>query len=275
MIRTSSVSLLVLGLLVLMFSASCEKFRENRQYDSTLDHSVAESTYNDLFRIVEQEFGNTAGLIHDPCYTITGGDTTFPATYTVNLGVDCEDIYNWKHNGSFTVELSADWSTTGAIAVVSPNNLLVENYPVTGTLTLTNLGVNTEGQREVAFAVTNGVVTTPSPDNKAIEWSCSRVYTLVAINNEALIHDDEFSITGTAEGVNSEGRSFQVDITTPLIHEHICRWNRAGRVEISIDELKKREVYYGKDYCLDGAECCDNRVDIKIDGKNERSVILR
>lgn len=275
MIRTSSVSLLVLAFSAMIFTASCEKFRENRQYDTTLDHSVAESTYNELFRILEQEFGNSAGLIQDPCFSITGGDTTFPATYNINLGTDCRDIYEVVHSGSFTLELSADWKSTGAIAVITPNELTIEGYTVTGTLTLTNLGVNTEGQREVAFAVNNGVVTTPSPDSKPIAWECSRVYTLAELNNDVLIHDDVYAITGTAEGVNTEGRTFQVNITDPLIHEQICRWNRAGRVTIKIKDLKDREIYYGADYCFDGAECCDNSIDLKVDGKNERSVLLR
>lgn len=275
MIRPTSIKLLVFSMLVVAFAASCEKFRENRQYDTTLDHSVAESTYNDLFRIVEQEFGNTANLINDPCFTITGGDTVFPTTYNINLGTDCRDIYDVVHSGSFTLELSADWKTTGAIAVITPNELMIESYPVTGSLTLTNLGLNTEGQREVSFVVNNGVVTTPSPDSKPIAWKCSRVYTLVELNNETLIHDDVYSVTGTAEGVNTEGRSFQVNITEPLIKEQICRWNRAGNVTIAVEDLKDRDIYYGADYCFDGAECCDNRIDLKLSGKNERSVLLR
>ena len=275
MIRPAFTKLLVLAAFAVVFTASCEKFRENRQYDTTLDHSVAESTYNDLFRIVEQEFGRSSGLISDPCITITGGDTTFPATYTVDLGTDCDDIYKVKHSGSFTIELSDAWTNTGAIAIITPNNLLVEDYPVSGSLTLTNLGVNAEGQREVSFVVSNGVVTTPSPDSKAIQWKCSRVYTLVDLNNELLIQDDVFSVTGTAEGVNSEGRSFQVSITDPLIHEQICRWNRAGRIKIAIQDLKDREIYYGADYCFDGADCCDNQIELEVDGKKERSVSLR
>lgn len=266
-------SLMLLGLVVVT-ATSCEKFRENRQYDALLDHSVAESSFNDIFRIVEQVVGPTAGFVSDTCVTVTGSTDSYPATLTVSFGnSDCPDLYGVKRNGAFTLALSDDWLNTGATATITPSNLEIDGFGVTGTMTLVNLGFNASNQREVAFKVTDGIVTLP--DETTVAWTCDRVYTLVDVNNAALIFDDEYNITGSAEGENHEGRTFQVEITTPLIWEQICRWIRSGETKITVEDLKEREVFYGTDYCVENADCCDNNVDVEVGGKRERAVKLR
>lgn len=271
---TQLIHVLLLATVVALMTTGCEKFRENRQYDATLDHSVAESSFNDIYRVVEQLVGTTRGLVSDTCIAVTGSTAEYPTTLNIDFGAEqCADLYDVKRSGSMSLTLTDDWLTTGAQATVVPNNLMISGFGVTGTLSLVNLGYNTSNQREVGFKVTDAVIT--QPDGSTVAWSCDRLYTLVDANNAALIFDDEYNITGTAEGINNEGRAFQVVITTPLIWEAICRWVRSGNTKITVEDLKEREVFYGTDYCVENADCCDNIVDVKVNGKKEHVVRLR
>lgn len=271
--RTNHFVLVLLA--TVMFAAvGCSKFRDNRQYDTTLEHGIAESSFFSIFRYIEQETGASAGLVSEPCLTVTGDYSTFPATLVYDFGdTACVDIFDIKHKGGFTAVYSDNWNTTGATVTITTQNLQIKGYDVTGTLTLTNLGVNNEGDREISFVVTNAVVNVTDVVSSA--WYCDYVLTLTDLNNAELIHDDVYTVTGTAGGVNDDGRNFTVEITEPLIKEQICRWNRAGRVKISIEDLKDREVFYGKDYCFDNVDCCDNEADISIDGKKDKTIRMR
>ncbi len=222
----------------------------------------------------EQLAGTTRGLVSDTCITVSGALGSYPTTLTVDFGTsECPDLYGIKRSGSLTVTLTDDWLNTGAQATIVANNLTISGFGVQGTLNLVNLGYNTSNQRESSFKVTDAIVTLP--DNTTVLWSCDRLYTLADANNAALIFDDEYLITGTAEGENHEGRTFQVDITTPLVWESICRWVRSGNTKVTVEDLKEREVFYGTDYCVENADCCDNNVDVKVDGKKEHVVRLR
>lgn len=266
--------LLLLAAVVLLAAVGCTKFRENRQYDTTLEHSIAESSFFDIYRIIEQESGASAGLVSEPCLTVTGNTGSYPATLIFDFGdTICQDIFDIKRQGSFTAVYSEDWANTGATITITPQNLSIQGFDVAGTLTLTNLGVNGAGDREISFVVDNGVINIT--DLVSMAWNCTYVLTLTDVNNAELIHDDVYQVTGTAGGVNDDGRAFTVEIVEPLVKEQICRWNRAGKTKISIEDLKDREVFYGKDYCFDNVDCCDNEAEVSIDGKKDKTIRMR
>ena len=70
--------------------------------------------------------------------------------------------------------------------------------------------------------------------------------------------DDEFSITGTSSGTNSNQVAYTTEITSDLIKARSCRWIKQGTISI-IKGNKNIVLDYG-----DGT--CDNDMTISVNG---------
>jgi hypothetical protein len=248
---------------------SCEKFRENRQYDSVYEHSAAESSYHDIFRLTLQMLGPGSGFIVDPCIIktpVNGG-------YIVSFGDTCKDLYNVERTGTINITNTGDIYADSTVTTVSPSNLTINGFKVEGALAITTLPLNSEGKRQFKFVVTNGIIT--DANGVSSVWNCDRVYTQRDERDALLIFDDTYTVTGTTSGTDSEERFYETTIREDLVYDIICRWPRSGEVTMIIDDLKDRDVVYGEDFCEGNADCCDNIVNIEVGGKREREVKLR
>jgi hypothetical protein len=267
--KNSFVAALCLLALVTMLTTSCEKFRENRQYDSLYDHSAAESSYHDIFRLTMQVLGPGANLIVDPCITktpVTGG-------FILTFGDSCTDLYEISRQGSLTITGTGDIYTEGTVVNANPNTLTINGVKVEGALTITTLALNADGKRQFKYVVSNAIVTDADGSNST--WSADRVYTQRDEKEALLIFDDTYTVTGNTSGTDREERFYETVIGEDLVHELICRWPRSGTAAMTNDDLKDRDIVYGEDFCEDNADCCDNNVNVEVDGKREREVKLR
>lgn len=77
------------------------------------------------------------------------------------------------------------------------------------------------------------------------------------------IYDDVWEVTGSADGINTDGRAFDVDITTTLRVQWCEPYIEVtqGIVEIQPEDLKLRTVDFG-----DGT--CDNEATAAIGNKS-------
>lgn len=261
--------------ILIVLAPSCTKFRENRQYDTTFDHSLAESSYFDLFKTLQQVAGAGAGLVSDPCYTVSSSGSTYPKTITVDFGSsDCAGLYGIYRRGTVTIVLSDELSNSGATATITPNNLYINGSGLQGGLLVTNLGLNTDGKQEYSFATSDAHLNYPGGE-QTFTWTASYVLTLDRPFDANLVYDDVYTITGNTSGVNTDGNDYSVDIKEPLVKELICRWPRAGKISITVKDLKDREVDFGTDYCEDNVDCCDNQADVTIGNKSAQTVSLK
>lgn len=259
-------------LLALIFTiSSCEKFRDYREPLSAEENALAESSFIDAFRIALNESAFYAGSTSniDSCGSrnvqTTAGN--YPVLITKDYGsANCVQTYNFTRRGKIGVQLTAPLSEEGSRADISFEGFYVNDYLVEGNLVVTNNG-SSEGKTNYKLTVTNGKIT--NADNKIVSWQAE--YTLSRIageNSLPFIWDDVFSATGTASGVNNEGRNFETNIKENLEFEMICRWARKGKSEVAIDELKTSTIDYG-----DGNNC-DNDATVEI-GKRSYEATLR
>ncbi len=265
--KNTIVALCVLACAAILTSG-CEKFRENRQYDSLFDHSAAESSYHDVFRLTMQAVGPGNGFIVDPCITKTAVNGGFIITF----GDSCKDLYEIKRSGSISITSTGNIYADTAVTTVSPSNLVVNGVKIEGALVITTLPLNSEGKRQFQFVVSNAIVTDANGNNSV--WSCNRVYTLRDEKEPLLIFDDTYTVTGTASGTDREDRAYETTISEDLVYEIICRWPRSGKLAMTITDLKERDVVYGEDFCENNADCCDNTVTVEVGGKRERDIKL-
>lgn len=266
--KNTTIAALCLLISITFSTTSCEKFRENRQYDSLFDHSVAESSYQDIFRLTMQAVGPGANLIVDPCIT----KTAVSGGFTLTFGDSCTDLYNVKRTGSITITATGNIYDEGTVTTATPNNFTVEGIKIDGSLVITTLALNGDGKRQFSFVVAGATLS--DADERISTWVCDRVFTQRDENDALIIFDDTYTITGTANGIDREERYYETTITDMLVQEMVCRWPGGGKATMSVTDLKDRDILYGNGFCEDNADCCDNNVTVEVGGKRERDVKL-
>ena len=265
----------------LLFSTSCKKRKLNRQTTTAEDNALAEDLFDDVLKnineVAEEEnldgtgkMGNIDYTFSSSCATITldppawdtNGvwNTTFPKTLTIDFGsVNCTGNDGKKRRGKIISVFTGKYNVTGTIITTTLQDYHIDDYSVEGTKSVTNTGSN-------SFSiVVDGLVASPD-GSQEVTWSSTRTRTWIEGQNTGFwtpnpdnsccmffngILDDVYSISGTAEGINREGRSFTVNITTPLRVE-FCGWIpeiTEGVLEIQPKDLKKRTVDFGDKSC--------------------------
>jgi hypothetical protein len=280
-------SLVLVGALILTVLAlnGCKKYRLNKQTTSAEDNALAEDSFDDIFKNIneaadEQNLDGTAKLGWTPDYTFSSScatitlnppawdttmsppawNNTFPKTLTIDFGsANCVGNDNKARRGKIISVFSGKHNESGTVATTTLDNYHVNDYHVEGTKAVTNNGSN-------SFSIeVDGNVTSPD-GNDEVSWTSTRTRTWIEGQNTNFwtlnpdstcceffdgILDDVYSITGTASGVNRNGRNFEAEITVPLRIE-FCGWIpeiTEGTVEIQPEDLKLRMVDFGDREC--------------------------
>jgi hypothetical protein len=152
----------------------------------------------------------------------------YPKTITVDFGDGCTGENGFKRSGSFAITISDTLKTTGTTYKVTFNNFAIENYSVSGEISLenTSTGDIPSFYQEMDLTMTgaSGVVIQKSKtaDRAWIEGSDTEDIT-----------DDVFSISGSADVNSSEGGYYSYDITEPLMISYSCDFISEGVMQIT------------------------------------------
>lgn len=257
--------LLLLVAIVLAFSTleSCKKRKANRSTTTSQDNSAAEAGFNDVFKITEDALKDnnleksniTLKSIGANCATVAVNppfpDTTFPKTVTIDFGsANCTDNYGVMRRGMITAVVTGKYRTVGAKITITTQNYYVNDVKVDGSIEVTNLGPNAAGNTEFSVQITNAKLTYTDGDEVTYQSSRIREWVLGESTDGLFgVLDDEYDITGTASGVDRNGLSYTMTITSPLRVAVICRWVKQGVVEIQPDGLYLRTVDFGNGDC--------------------------
>lgn len=245
---------------------SCRKDREDRDHTldnkMTVDNGTSENLFNDLFKVVEDVSDNTAGIkdLETTCIdTIIVDTSASPRTVLIDFGQDdCVGADGKIRKGQIQVTYTGRYRTQGTIITITPLSYTVNGYAISGTKTITNLGANSNGQTHFSISV-NGTVTAPGNAWTAT-WYATRTRTWIEGESTLQRTDDVYQISGGGGGVNRNGVSYTVSITTPLRIELDCPYILSGVVAIQPAESDLRIVNFGS-----GA--CDNAFTVTVNGE--------
>lgn len=258
--------------------SSCKKRKLNRSTTTSQDNAIAEMAFNDVFKVTEdaiKEEGlekSSGGLssMYNSCATVTLtpgiGDTTFPKTLTIDFGTsNCTDAYGVSRRGKIIATTTGLYRDAGTVITITTQNYYVNDYKVEGTKTVTNNGQNSAGHTYFTINISNALITFPNGTDE-VSYESTRIREWVIGENTnwftdglSGILDDEYDITGTASGINRDGRNYTMTITSPLRVAIICRYVKQGTVEIQPEDLYLRTVDFGN-----GA--CDSEATVEING---------
>lgn len=255
--------LLVLSVTVIF---SCKKKEEEETpKDSFLaaqENALAQNLFDDVFKQVD----NASRQVDDSCdgtksvfesfascatITIAPFDAvTWPKTVTVDFGTtNCMGNDGRTRRGKLIYTVSTWYRDSGCVITVNPQNFYINDHKVEGTKTITNKGRDNDAYLIYQVTVNNALIT--KPDGNTFTWNTSRIHRWVAGEPTILNPwDDVYLITGTANGVASDGGNFSITITTPLDVAVLCKWIRAGILTLITEQFPGGIVVnYGDGTC--------------------------
>lgn len=247
--------LFVLAISMVTFSCKKEKEEEelevNNETATAQDNAIAQNMFDDVKKVVEESandegqsgkvgnfFGTCASVTINPNWI----DSTqyWPKTMTIDFGTsNCTGNDGINRRGKLIVTLTDRYRNAGSVLTVNPQNYFVNDHQIEGTKTLTNNGRNGSNNLTFTVQVTNGKITFPTGGSTT--WSSTRTNEWIAGESTtwynsggllAALCDDVYLITGSANGVNRNGVSYSVNITSPLRKELCCRWIVSGKLDV-------------------------------------------
>jgi hypothetical protein len=263
--------LLLCLVIVFVTISSCKKdgkevFELDNSTTSSKDNSEAENIFSDMKKIVEEaaddegKSGKKAGYTFGSCAIVSispawSDSTIWPKIMTIDFGTaNCTGNNGVYRRGKLLVTLTDRFRDLGSVLTVQPQNYYANDVKVEGTKTLTSNGYNSNNNLSYSVNVSNAVLT--FTDNSSMTWQSSRTSEWIEGDSTDLFNDgvagicdDVYSITGSGSGVNRNGLSYSVVITSPLRKEVCCRWLVSGSLDISPQGLSTRLVDYGTGAC--------------------------
>ena len=282
-VKTLMSLVVAIGMIFTIFS--CQKDdTSNISTTTSTDNSIAESSFNDLFKVVEEaeqsnsekteKSGFAPGWTFGDCATVTIDPfgPVFPKTITIDFGdTNCVGTNGTERRGKIIATISGRLWEEGSMKTITTEDYYINDAKVEGTKTITNEGRNDEDFIYFSIVVENGKVTTA--EGLLIEWYSSRERawiegeeTNLLSHGMAGVLDDVFLVTGNGGGVNRNGLSYTMLITKALRIKRDCRWITEGTAEITPAEEETRILDYG-----DGE--CDNIATVTV-GDEVREITL-
>lgn len=245
--------------------SACGKFRYDKDQSAEVNRKV-ESAFDEMTNISDQAitgnmvyYKNGGVIVTHPgdkpiqektaCNVIITIDTTGTLkTVTVDYGstnCDCND--GKTRRGKIVTTYTGFYHAQGTIITHTPVDYYVNDIKIDGTKTVENMGTNASGQPYFNVQI-NGVATLTSGETMTYTSTRVRTWTdgFTTLFNR---FDDEYDITGTAEGVFSSGGGYTANITSAVHIKVGCGFPVSGTVEITPQSNPVRVLDYGSGTC--------------------------
>jgi hypothetical protein len=261
--------ILLIALLAFMSvtAPSCKK----EDVTETVDTEIATANDSEESESVSDEVGNIADAAYkgksivgrssanvsqldalSNCAVITNDTISNPHLLTIDFGATncmCNDGKNRR--GQILVSYTGSYFAQGSVKTTTFNNYFRNDNKVEGTRTVTNLGLNSDGNLTWSVSAVNMKVT--RTNGNIHTWNSERTRTMTAGQNTSVWTDDQYSITGTGNGVNANGVSYTANITTPLHRSLSCHWIDSGVIAFTKSNGATRTINFGTGSCDDQA----------------------
>jgi hypothetical protein len=245
--------------------SACGKFRYDKDQSAEVNRKV-ESAFDEMTNISDQAitgnmvyYKNGGVIVTHPgdkpvqektaCNVIITIDTAGTLkTVTVDYGstnCDCND--GKTRRGKIVTTYTGFYHAQGTIITHTPVDYYVNDIKIDGTKTVENMGTNASGQPYFNVQI-NGVATLTSGETMTYTSTRVRTWTdgFTTLFNR---FDDEYDITGTAEGVFSSGGGYTANITSAVHIKVGCGFPVSGTVEITPQSNPVRVLDYGSGTC--------------------------
>jgi hypothetical protein len=254
----------ILAAFAVFVFTSCNRYSQLDQTSIDLadDEAVTDAVFEDIFNTVDnadimldglQKSGDNKSnmyILTDSCPAVTithPSDAVWPKTITIDYGTGCTGFNDNTRSGKINIIVTGPRMRTGSKKSVSFDNYVINGIKVEGTKEFENMGFNNSQHLEFSIRLISGKLTLP--DGKEIERAFEHKREWIAGFNTRNIWDDECLVTGTANGVTINGKSYTNTIMTALHWKRACRFVVSGVVKIEREGLEPVMIDYGTGEC--------------------------
>ena len=267
---------MILAIVVLSFiSCTKETLVNQASIDVADDDAVFDAIFEDVFNTVDNadiildnyikgDASKSGLIVSDTCPSITIShltDGVWPKTITIDYGTGCIGFHDNTRSGSIIILVTGPRKEMGSKKTVTFENYFFNGIKVEGTKEFENLGLNNNQNLEFSVKLMNGKLTLVN--GKVIERSFEHKKEWIAGQLTRNIWDDEFLVTGTANGININGVAYTNTIMTALHWKRVCKFVVSGIVKIEREGKEPVEINYG-----DGE--CDSVADVTAGGETKQ-----
>lgn len=265
--RIFAASAILATVFAVTFSA-CKKVEPDTETQSAVDNNICETEFtksmstvnsfaikeNGIKSLLDYANGRASGpaIIVDPADTLDG----FPITMVIDYGTTgiTDSIDHKVRKGTITCVFSNNWHIVG-----SSVNVTFAGFSVNGiTYACDSMKIRRSAATAYTYEVFKGKCISP---NWNLEWETVRTVTQTGGAGDLDPYNDVFSFTGSASGLNREGKAYQVTIVSPIIKRSSCSWIESGRMDLTPEGLATRTVDFGTGNC-------DNQATLIINGNS-------
>lgn len=249
MIKNMGTAFLFAGMIALN---SCNKEKTDTDFTAANNQALADETYNDVNNVSDEasQTGSVsykdddANSLLSGCAIVTRDTVSAIRTTTIDFGTGCTGIDGKTRKGKIMISYNGPYRQEGTTITVTFEDFFVNDNQVLGTKTIHNDGLNGAGNPSFTINVQGQIILANNAG--VIVWTSTRTREWIAGVSTPSRDDDQYSITGSANGTDASGNEFTATIVDALIRNlapgcrrHFVKGSvllqRSGKPDKSID----------------------------------------
>lgn len=227
----------------------------------TVDNNFADSEFSAIRSMVDTEgradsvvYGKVSDTQGIFCPGSTSTVTVLSPTsayLVIDFGTGSNCLDGRLRTGKLRATFNGKWKDAGSTVTITPENYSVAGYAFAFTAVVTFNGRDGGGHLNWTTVVTDATLIHGTYGT--IDWEGTRTTTWIEGEGNTDASTFVYEVTGSANGMARNGRTFTANIDSPLRVELSCRWPVSGVWSITPQALEKRSVDYGGPGCDDQA----------------------
>lgn len=265
-VKKSLIALFCLGLA----ATSCnddENLVSNESDEANLTElaSVGENESDDVLEVLDQAemsfAAESAARTTAMCATVTNDSEN--KILTIDFGDGCVGPYGRTRSGKILIAYSGTVNDGISNRIITFDNYVVNNKAVTGSIELRDITVNDDGTISSTKKLVGLTVT--FPNGESVTYNGSRTREWIEGMRDGDPSNNVFRLTGSVEGVWSNGRTFTHAIVEPIISDWSCAADGGFARVSGIVEVKRLGGYVNRKRVTNyGEGTCDNTFTVTI-----------
>ena len=263
---------LVLVIAMVLLYTGCKKKEDPKPSNATAatDNSMADNAFAGIWKQINTvtDSSNTirsasSALSACATATITPFDLiTWPKTVLINFGTtNCLGSDGVNRRGVVKAVFSGPYQDSATVITVTLINYYHNDYHIEGTQTITNMGHVSNGHLVYNVIVNNAIITHPTNGSHST-WNTNQNREYYAgYDTPFWVFDDVYLITGTANGVSTDGGAYNIVVNSALRVNIGCPWIVSGTFTLTLADYPNYPIVF--DY---GAGTCDATATATLNG---------
>jgi hypothetical protein len=199
------------------------------------------------------------------CATLSLDTTRQPTLVTIDFGpVNCQGPDGRLRRGVIEITYTGSYILPGSVITVRPVSYHVNNFGISGQRTSTNAGLNAANNLNWNIQSNLQIINPNTGDTINRQSQRNREFSAGATT--LVLADNEWTITGSANGNSTAGFAWNSSIQQPLVIKNNCPHITQGKITVNPQNGRTRTIDYGNG-------SCDNLATISL-GNRSRTITL-